>query len=625
MYLIKEYSALIVVSFTLLISNVCISQTKNIKGKIFDKKDNPLPLVHLRFERTNIGTVSNENGEFEIACDLDTSKKRLIISLLGYETKKIVLSNGFNKIVLAENITQLGAVTLFSKDYARELVEKAIQAIPKNYSKAKERHRGFFREITSWSQNPDQPIYIAEGILESSKKPYDQMQRSGDVKLIELRKYESNQLDSLFTRIIGGTHHVHRFDVVQRRRGVLDNPNLYTYKIKDTLQQHGKDVYKIYFEKKDRLSGNLFIMDSTFAIVKAEYNYHSFFGIPGRDRQFLDFTTTYKLGDDHLWRYKSSLYETAFKRQGKQLNLTSTYTTTSIKTDSTSIPYLDRIQYRDIVLKAPKEYHSDFWDNYTIIQPNGDHEKLFESVDHSQKEIEEEVKLKKRPYNKLIEILLRLSSEIEFTYLPIELGSHNMSFSNEGLTVQQSSMTNSLRNTLGLTSTFLYELKNNFHVGYSNEYRVFKSGVTSIDLLLTKTFNLNPNGRPISIEPRVKLGHQQFDWFLNTFNSSPDFSLNGKSFDSDKNAIFLSQRGFRVQPNLKLSIEKSHKLQFFIATGYNFQFNGKTGLLIKEREGFFLFRKKAFVENGDEKLSIESSDDLLKNNINISAGIAFHI
>ncbi len=625
MYILKLFPALFMVSFILSSPNICLSQTISVQGRIVDEENNALPLVHLRFEGTRIGTVSNDNGEFKIVCTLETIRKRLIISSMGYVTKKVIVSEGFNKIILPEDITQLQAVTLFSGDYGRELVESAIRAIPNNYSRDKERHRGFFREITSWGQDPDQPIYIVEGVLESIKKSYNKKQRYGDVKLVKLRKYESTLYDSLNFNIYGGPHHSHRFDVVQRREGVLANPARYTYKIKDTLLQHGKEIYQVYFNKKGKLSGNLFIMDSTFAIVKAEYNYHSFseipalFGIPDHDRQFLDFTTTYELDDDNLWRYKSSHYETAFKRKDKQLNLTSTYITTSIKTDSTEIPYVDRIQFNDIVLKEQKEYHPDFWDNYTIIQPNKNYEKLFKSVDNSKRKETQ----KSRP-NKLFEILQRLSLEIDFTYSPIESKPYNINFANQGLTVLQSSMANSVKSTLGLTSTFLYELSDNFHIGYANESKIFRTGITSHDILLSKTFNLNPNGRPITIAPRVKLGYQQFDWYIGTFNASSNFSLNGRSFDSDRNAVFLSQRGFRVQPNLKLSIEKSHKLHYFIAAGYNVQFNSKTGLLVKERDGFFLFRKKAFIEHGDENLSIEPVDNLLKNTISLSAGIAFH-
>ena len=631
MYLSKGYSVVIIVSFILTLSNVCLSQTINIRGNIVDKNDAPLSFAHLHFESTYIGTVSNENGDFEIACTLETSKKPLVISLMGYETKKKILSKGFNKIILNEDITQLQTVTLFSRNYARELIENAIKAIPNNYSNKKERHRGFFREITSWDQDTEKPIYIAEAVLESIKKPYDKKQRSGDVKLIELRKYEGNLLDSLRTRIRAGTHHLHRFDMVQRREGVLANPARYTYKIKDTLQQHGKDIYKIYFEKKDKLSGNLFIMDSTFVIVKAEYNYHSFSEIPAlfdisdHNRQFLHFTTTYELSDDQLWRFKSSRYETAFKIKDKQLNLTSTYITTSIKTDSTEIPYLDRIQFNDIVLNEQKEYHPDFWNSYTISLPNKNYEKLFKSVGHFEKEIENEMETKSLATNKLFKILQRLSWEVGFTYTPIESKPYHINFANQGLIVQVSSMANSLKNTLVLTSTLLYKLSDNFHIGYASESKIFRTGITAHDLLFSRTFNLNPKGRPISLAPRVKLGYQQFDWFLNTFNAFSNFSIKRKSFHSERNDVFLSQKGFRVQPNIKLSIEKSHRLHYFISAGYNVQFNSKTGLLIKERDGFFLFRKKEFVENGSEDLIIYNNGDLLENKININAGILFQL
>lgn len=171
MYLLKPFPALFIVSFILSSANICLSQTINVQGRIVDEENNPLPLVHLRFEGTRIGTVSNDNGEFKIICTLEIIGKRLIVSSMGYVTKKMIVSEGFNKIILTEDITQLQAITLFSRDHGRELVEKAIKAIPNNYSREKERHRVFLGRSQIGTKIRTNPSILRKEYLNPLKKP----------------------------------------------------------------------------------------------------------------------------------------------------------------------------------------------------------------------------------------------------------------------------------------------------------------------------------------------------------------------------------------------------------------------------------------------------------------------
>ncbi|MDO5971902.1 carboxypeptidase-like regulatory domain-containing protein [Flavivirga aquimarina] len=617
MNLLKLFQRIFIASITLLSFQICLSQTIKVQGKVVDKNDTPLPIVHLRFEGTYIGTVSNENGEFEIACDLETSKKRLVISLIGYETKKIVLSKGFNKIILAENITQLNAVTLFSRDYARELIEKAINAIPRNYPKIEERHKGFFREIIHREQG-EKPVYIIETTLESIKKPYKIRRRSGDVKLIEFRKYESQQLDSLHRRIYAGAHHIHRFDIVSRREAFLSNLSGFKYKIKDTLRQQGNDVYKIYFQNKNKLSGHVYVMDSSYAIIKAELNNYSYSKSSLKGRQYLNYTVTYEQDENQVWRFKRSNYETAFKQRGKLFKLSSDYVTTEVEPNKIGITYSDRLQFGDILLYEPKKYEPNFWDSYNIILPDEKSENLFRSIDYSK------TNNAKKTLNKFLRILLRFRQEAWFTWTSIDVASNMVVFENPALEIQQGLSTTE-ENVYGLTYSLLYEFKPNFFLGYSNKSSISKSGIVSHDLSISRSINLNPNGRPIFVVPRMNFGYQELKYSIGNFYTTGDFKINGKSFKNGETDVFLSQRNFRLQPNLVFDIEKSNRLSFMVSFGYNFPLKERIGLLFHEKEGFFLFRKKTFIKNGDESLSIERSNGSLKNNISISAGIAIHI
>ena len=100
----------------LLISNFSFSQ---LKAVIIDSETKEkIPYVNIWIENKNIGTTSNENGEFSI----DTSNGNfLILSSLGYENKRIEISIISELITLNPKITELDEVILSSIKQQAEL------------------------------------------------------------------------------------------------------------------------------------------------------------------------------------------------------------------------------------------------------------------------------------------------------------------------------------------------------------------------------------------------------------------------------------------------------------------------------------------------------------------------
>jgi hypothetical protein len=589
-----------------------------VSGKIINANGEPLPFVHVRIENTNNGTVSNNLGLFKLVSNLNDKNLSLLFSTIGYRSKKVFLNNGYHIISLQEDITVLPEVVLLSRDYGKEIIQKVINAIPNNYPVEDEMHIGFFRETTTWEED-EYPIYITEAVIEANKKAYTKITKSGDVKLVELRKYESEQLDSLSTRIYAGSHHIHRFDMVARRDYFLNNINAYRYEIADTLRQYGQDIYKVYFEKKNKVSGYVYVMDSTFALIKAEIKVKSFFELSGPNRQFLNYSLAYEQGEDNIWRFKNSQYETAFKKRGKLLNLVSNYVTTEVHSNMPDIPYLEKLQFQDILLDETKEYKPSFWNNYNIISPDALSESLFKSIDYSEKE-----NSKTQPY-KLITILSKLTYEMSLNWTPLSINSYSLDFANEALEIKRDGVP-SEDNTFGFTSSLFFSVKPNFLVGYSNESKLSSTGINSHDLVLAKNFNLNPTGRPIFISPRVSLGYQELAYEIGDYSVKEDFKIENKSFDSENVSAVMSQRGMRVKPSIFLKLEKSRKLSFLLSVGYNFPLNNTKGIILQEQDGFFLFRKKAFIKNGNHNLIIDTNqNDLLRSNITINTGISLKL
>ena len=171
----------------------------------------------------------------------------------------------------------------------------------------------------------------------------------------------------------------------------------------------------------------------------------------------------------------------------------------------------------------------------------------------------------------------------------------------------------------------VHNIKSNLFLGYTAESKISKTGITSHDLSISKGFNVNPNGHPIFISPNINFGYQQLDFLIGSYSHATDLIINGKSFGGDEVDIFLSQKNFHFQPNISFSLEKNRRVQFKISIGHNFLFNEKKGLFFREKSGFFAFRKKTFLRNGKENLSINhGNENLLHNNISIKAGVALN-
>lgn len=587
---------------------------ESISGKIVNEQNEALPFVHIRVEGTEMGTISNENGLFRLVGPTNIIKKRLVISTVGYRTKRVLMSKDEFTIVLETEITQLKGITVVPLNRGKELILKAIRAIPKNYPGKAEYHHGFFREATTWG-GEESPIYVAEAFIRANKRPYDKKTKSGDIQLLEFRKYESAQLDTLDAKIYAGGHHIHRFDLVAKRDVFLSNPDAFTFKILDTLRYDGRDLYKVYFENSQKASGNVFIADSSFAITKIELAQYSFFELGGPKRKYLNVTVAYEQGQDHRWRFKNSHYTTAFQTRGRLLHLVSDYVSTEVKTGNVEIPYTERLQFEDILLEQSQEYDPHFWDGHTIILPDATSETVFGS------DVKEHKGIGKENNNKKESFLRKFRQEIAVATTAINVREYQLGFSNSAFPIDQNGVF-SKKNAVGLHWALLYEFRPRFFVGYANETKISRTGINSHDLILRKNFNLNPVGRPLFLAMGAQLGFQEMGTFLGNYDTNGKVGISGKIFDTEKVDVFLAQRNFRWLPSVALQLESSHRISFFLSASYNFPLSEKSGLVFKEKSGFFLTRKSAFLKNGEENLLIEhESRSVLESSLRINTGV----
>jgi hypothetical protein len=101
-----------------LISFNCIAQEFNIKGILVNEKDrSPIAYANIGILNTSVGTISNEDGTFELKIPEKFRREHLLFAALGYERKSYTvddLSKNKNTIALAEQATVLQNLTIKS-------------------------------------------------------------------------------------------------------------------------------------------------------------------------------------------------------------------------------------------------------------------------------------------------------------------------------------------------------------------------------------------------------------------------------------------------------------------------------------------------------------------------------
>ncbi|SHJ19342.1 CarboxypepD_reg-like domain-containing protein [Mesonia phycicola] len=100
----------------LLISNFTFSQIQSVI--VNNNTKEVIPYVNIWVENEDIGTTSNNNGEFELNIN---NSKTIIFSAIGFETKKIISDSIKSVITLNPTVTQLEEVIIQNKLETKEI------------------------------------------------------------------------------------------------------------------------------------------------------------------------------------------------------------------------------------------------------------------------------------------------------------------------------------------------------------------------------------------------------------------------------------------------------------------------------------------------------------------------
>jgi hypothetical protein len=270
----------------------------------------PVPYATIRFENSRNGTVANVLGDFRIPMRYKKENDILIVSCIGYSTKRIVLSSltekTYHSIFLSPKTEQLSPVILNSKKKkrlsAREIVKKAIIHIKDNNPLDPFSYIAYYRD---YQFVDEKYINLNEGIVEVFDQGFLTHKISNPDNKSSLYSYQLNTEFAQDT-LLSNTIYNDSKQIKDGRMGTSIGNELTLLDIhnpirnyasgsfsfvcifeKDFVKNHSftnkgiiylddEELYKIEFSAKDNLTGVYHKANGYIYISKEDFAIHRF-------------------------------------------------------------------------------------------------------------------------------------------------------------------------------------------------------------------------------------------------------------------------------------------------------------------------------------------------------------
>jgi hypothetical protein len=308
---------LIFIGFLLSINHpiVYCQQLDFIRGKVIDSKTSePVPFATVHLKNSQVGVISNAEGDFRILNNPGFQSDSLIVSCIGYHRLSLAFSvlktTGMNNLKLVPNIYSLNEVrvTARRKRLSPEIIiDRALRNIKKNNPDIPFSYVSYYRDYQKDSSNY---LNLHEAIIQTLDKGFAYASDSNKYRLLDFKKNmdflrknitpyydlpETDHSDLWFKRIphamVGDQNGNELFILLAHDS--FRNFNKKTFSFVDTLTQNfirnhwfstpmgiydgSTLLYKIDFTAKrkiteDNYQGSIFIQPDDYSIHKLEYS-----------------------------------------------------------------------------------------------------------------------------------------------------------------------------------------------------------------------------------------------------------------------------------------------------------------------------------------------------------------
>jgi len=370
----------------------------SISGVVKDTRTRrAIEQVNVSAAGTNVGTITNEDGEFVLKILESSSVKEIELSCIGYVNARFSISKDMTPnqtFYLTSHSIVLSEVEVFSWKNPRDLVELAVDKVSTNYSMKPNLLTGFYRETVQKRRNF---IHISEAVIQIYKTSYGLSANSDRSQVLKGRKLVSpRKSDTLDVKFLGGPNMPIFLDIVKNPDLLLSREVLpfYSYTMGETESINDRLNYVVHFQPQVILefplySGKIYIDRENLSFTRAE------FSMDMRDRlkvtdailkskplglrftpEEVVYVVTYKLLNDKTYlNYIRN--EVRFKCDWRRRLFATNYTiiNETVITDNEE-ENVTRIAARDafsmnksLSQEVSAYYDEDFWGAYNIIEP----------------------------------------------------------------------------------------------------------------------------------------------------------------------------------------------------------------------------------------------------------------
>lgn len=252
---IMKKAGLTILGMLVLFSQLAVAQEGfyTIKGKVKDSETKKnIIFGNISIVGTQIGTVTNIDGEFSIKIKKGLNATELEFAHVGYNSKKVALNKldpEKNVIFLEPSSVNVNEVTVRPED-ARKLVELAMKKVAQNYSNNPLNSDGFYRETIKKRRDY---LSISEALVDIYKSAYTKDYDHDKVKIYKGRKSSNvKRADTLAVKMQGGPIVSLLFDVVKNPYVLISSTDLYNYDftVSDIKTVDNKLMYEVSFKPR---------------------------------------------------------------------------------------------------------------------------------------------------------------------------------------------------------------------------------------------------------------------------------------------------------------------------------------------------------------------------------------
>lgn len=278
---ILKKGAFFILTLTLFIGyNAHSQENTEFKGVIRSNSDNkPLAYVDIHIKETNIGTITNAEGEFLLKVPQSHLNKTIVISILGFKKKEIKLSDlnkKNNKIDLEVSVIELGNINIYTPKDVLSIVRATLDNKRKHNFDDQATMTAFYREtIKKRRKNAS----LSEAVVQIHKQPKRSL-RSDAIELVKSRKNTNySRLDTLALKLQGGPFSNLHTDIIKYPEYIFSDEDLeyYDFSFAESTQINKNVVYVINFRQKKNVItplyyGKLYIDAETLALTSATFS-----------------------------------------------------------------------------------------------------------------------------------------------------------------------------------------------------------------------------------------------------------------------------------------------------------------------------------------------------------------